>query len=159
MAGRTPCLDTIVPATEKVDTSPRFVRMWHSCNSRRDIEFLTFGVAVTCWSDASRKEKLRECRTRCRRPCGMSMYAANIFGSDYKDAEPHEIYVVLLLGSYRRKIIESRPMLTVRELCASAITSAEPPKLCGVSAQGGVPGRYRRYFREFHKPEGFPRVT
>ncbi|XP_037512060.2 uncharacterized protein LOC119388686 [Rhipicephalus sanguineus] len=73
---------------------------------------LTFVIAVTCWSDASRKEKLRECRTRCRRPCGMSVYAANIFGSDYKDAQPHEIYVVLLLGSYRRKIIESRPMLT-----------------------------------------------
>ncbi|XP_037565494.2 uncharacterized protein LOC119445245 [Dermacentor silvarum] len=66
----------------------------------------------TCWSDASRKEKLRECRTSCRRPCGTSVYAATIFGSDHKDAQPHEIYVVLLLGSYRRKIIESRPMLT-----------------------------------------------
>nr|XP_054917055.1 uncharacterized protein LOC129380278 [Dermacentor andersoni] len=67
---------------------------------------------VTCWSDVSRKEKLRECRIRCRRPCGTSVYAANIFGSDYKDAQRHEIYVVLLLGSYQRKIIESRPMLT-----------------------------------------------
>ncbi|XP_077535371.1 uncharacterized protein LOC144147174 [Haemaphysalis longicornis] len=66
----------------------------------------------TCWSDATRKQKLRECRILCRRPCGASHYAANIFGTSYKEAEPHEIFVVLLLGSYRRKIVESTPMLT-----------------------------------------------
>ncbi|KAM7310210.1 hypothetical protein ISCGN_007139 [Ixodes scapularis] len=94
-------------------------RKWCGCVSasymlrhRVDVPICSNIARFKCQADLVTPEKLQSCRINCSRPCASSVYRARIFRHRIKVQEPSEFRLTVSLGSHRRNIVRSDPMLT-----------------------------------------------